>query len=384
MFYISLWIAKLARWLIKTFSLNKRSGFTWSGHIALKINKHLLSSPNIKYSKGLILISGTNGKTTTATLISHMLKSHGLKVVHNRTGANLINGIVSSILVDMNIFGIPKSDVAVFEIDEFALPVILKDITPSVLVLLNLSRDQLDRYGEVDIILERWKEAVSKMSVDTTMVLDMEQEVLKDLARIFGGRVFYFDSEYTFLEKSKLHGHFNAKNINSALLVSNILGLEATVSERSLETFEAVYGRGEVIEHFNKNFHIFLAKNPASFNANLNLIVLEDLPRDTLLLIFNDKIPDGRDVSWIYDISREKLYSACLNKNIYITGTRALDMAIRLHYAGVEVPRNNVSTNIKALVNVVAEASDIKDILVLPNYSAMLELREILTGKKIL
>src|SRR3989344_5118537 len=155
MFFIYSLLAKLIRAFV--LLLNRGSGFSLPGYVLLKLNPSILSSSRIKFKKGLILISGTNGKTTTAKLITHVLNSNGLKVIHNDTGSNLLRGIVSAVFMNTSLLG-------GFEADEFALPALLNYFKPSVLVLLNLSRDQLDRYGEVDIIFDIWREAVSKLS----------------------------------------------------------------------------------------------------------------------------------------------------------------------------------------------------------------------------
>jgi len=357
-----------------------------------------LQNPKVRFKKGVVFISGTNGKTTTSKILVHFLETAGFKVTHNQTGANLLNGIASTILLDMDWFGNLGSDYGVFEVDEFSLPIVLTHLEPSVVVLLNLSRDQLDRYGEVDTIFDRWKrslspspnlddinvvaEAFQKNFSGTVLVLDEDLPVFKGLIENYAGTVLYFDSAITpnasFFEK------FNAKNINAALVVGEKLGLQKEVMFTALTDFKAAFGRGELIDYEGKSIRILLAKNPASFNFNVDFVSYDDLAADTLLFILNDNIPDGRDVSWIYDIDPTQLYQACQGKQIFVAGTRYLDMAIRLDYAGVPVPEENLFSDLGIALNSITANQNSKDVLILPNYSAMLEVRKLLVGRSIL
>jgi lipid II isoglutaminyl synthase (glutamine-hydrolysing) len=375
MLYITILITRLTSFFISVLNLGE--GYTWPGHIALKLYPRLLKSKAIDYPKGIVLISGTNGKTTTSKILTHLLECADLKVVHNKTGANLTNGIVSTILLDMNLFGKVQSDVGVFEVDEFSLPGVLAALNPKILILLNLSRDQLDRYGEVDIILDRWKDAIKEVS-KTTLILDSDQARLREI--VFDGQIKTFDSDPELLEKTSLHGPFNAKNVNACAVAARIFGLSEEQIYHGLETFEAAYGRGEVLEYGNKSFRVLLSKNPASFNLNLEVVASGSLSGMALLFIFNDNIPDGRDVSWIYDINAKKLREACKNKEVFVTGKRYLDMAIRLKYAGIKIKEKNINGNMKTVLNKINSS----EVIVLPNYSAMLEFRKLITGKGIL
>ncbi len=244
------------------------------------------------------------------------------------------------------------------------------------LLLLNLSRDQLDRYGEVDIIFDRWQDAFSHLPQKTVVLADSDQELFKQL----GGNVIYFNSDSALLKKTRLHGTFNAKNVNAAFKVAKLLNLDLAKVEQSLTTFEVAYGRGELIKYGEQRFQVFLAKNPASFNHNLDIITAGNVVPEALLFVLNDNIPDGRDVSWIYDIDAKKLYEACKDKTIFVSGTRAQDMAIRLKYAGVSVDTANIFTNLKNALTRIPQL----EVVVLPNYSAMLEIRKLLLGRSIL
>ena len=386
-FQIVLLLTKIINRLISTFRLG--SGHTWPGHVALKLYPNILSDYRIKFKKGVVVVSGTNGKTTTSKIITHVLTAEGLKVVSNSTGANLLNGVVSAVLLQIPLFGAYSLDIAVFEVDEFALPIVLQHVSPTVLVLLNLSRDQLDRYGETDTIADRWTEAARGLLASSTLVYLDSQAELKMVASVFPGRALGFGEEGNLADLSKigLYGRFNTQNLNAALTVCSIFGINKDRVLKSLGDFNAAYGRGEVLLYNNRNFHIFLAKNPASFNNNLEMFVSSrNLSRaNNVLVVLNDNIPDGRDVSWIYDINVGLIKKAFQNtSNLFVSGTRCLDMAVRLKYAGISVLEKDIFINLNDAISRIYSENISGDILVLPNYSAMLDIRKILTGKKIL
>lgn len=382
-FYLITLLSKLVFLFIQRLGLG--SGYTWPGHVALKFCPNVLSDSHIKFKKGVIIISGTNGKTTTSKILTHILTATELKVVTNFTGANLLNGVVSAVLLSTPVFSETSSDIAVFEVDEFALPVVLKHLSPTILVLLNLSRDQLDRYGETDIISDRWAKAVSSLSSSAKLVYCNADPVLKGIASVFSGETKGFGDENTaVLSRTGLYGKFNIQNLNAALAVCSFLGIDKETALESLDNFNAAYGRGETLKYKNKSFQVFLAKNPASFDSNLEMLITEKPHIKYALIVLNDSIPDGRDVSWIYDIRTDLIKKAFQNVSLFVSGTRCLDMAVRLKYAGVWVSKANVYESLYGAIKHVSAESTLEEILVLPNYSAMLETRKILTGKKIL
>lgn len=383
-FYLALLLGKLTKLLIKY--VKRGSGGTWPGNIAIEIDKSFLSNKRINFPKGIIVISGTNGKTTTAKLLTHFLESNGLRVTHNSTGGNILNGIASAILSDLTIFGKLKTEVAVLEVDELHLIELLKHLTPTTLLLLNLSRDQLDRFGEIDIIIDKWGDALSSISNPHNIIIDETVPEFRELVPHLKGSIHYFDNDPSMLSKVKLYGKFNAKNLNAALLTMVTSYPELKVDDEILDSFSAAYGRGEMLTYNQKFFHIFLAKNPASYNFNLETIIEngDKITPDALLFILNDEVRDGKDVSWIYDINPELLHAVCLNKTIYVSGSRAEEIAIRLQYAGVNVLSKNMHASLNLILSKIVENKDSNSVLVLPNYSAMLYFRKIVTGKGIL
>lgn len=382
--YLSLIIitTKIANFFIKILHLG--AGYTWPGYFALRLYPKLLTKLNLQYREGIILISGTNGKTTTSKLITHLLERDGYKVLHNRSGANLVNGIVTSLLLDMTLGGIPTSDVAVLEVDEFTLPIVLSFIKPTCIVLLNLSRDQLDRYHETDLIFERWKEALSTVTQPTRIVLYQDQKDFQEIKQLTSATVLEFTGTQDNIPYTQLVGNFNALNVNAAIMVGSFFGISTDTARTYLKDFRVAYGRGETIYFKGKQVTVFLAKNPASLNTNLDAVIAGDIQASVVLFILNDNIPDGRDVSWIYDIDADRLVKACTGKIILIAGTRCWDMAVRLQYAGLNICKDHVMPNLKSALGFFTNHADSQQLLVFPNYSAMLDLRKLLLGKRIL
>ncbi|XTZ10756.1 MAG: Mur ligase family protein, partial [cyanobacterium endosymbiont of Rhopalodia yunnanensis] len=128
--------------------------------------------------QGVILVIGTNGKTTTSLLLRTILENQGLKVAHNDTGANLINGLITALLKNTNLIGQLKVDYAILEVDENIVSLLLKECQPLIILGLNLFRDQLDRYGEVDTISQRWLADFAFLPSNTTVILNADDPTL--------------------------------------------------------------------------------------------------------------------------------------------------------------------------------------------------------------
>ena len=381
MFYLSLLIAKLVNLLIVKLRLG--AGYTWPGYIAYSLYPNILNEFKKRYSIKYIFVTGTNGKTTTSKLITHILTKESYRVISNKSGANLINGIVSALLLETGFLKKKSLDFCVLEVDELTLPDLLSKIEPKALVLLNLSRDQLDRYGEVDTVLEKWIGAL-RQKRNFSLVMDSTQNEFHKIPDYFLGPVFYFDGDVSILEKTNLIGDYNAKNLNAAITVCGLFGIGKERCVNALSDFSVAYGRGEEIDYAGKKFRIFLAKNPSSFNNNLHLLSEESLEYDSLLFVLNDEVRDGRDISWIYDIDPQLLNNVCKGKNIFVTGTRQLEMCTRLVYAGVSSQLIKNDFSLKEIIDTSASMEAVSKTVILPNYSAMLEVRKILTGKEIL
>ena len=296
-------------------------------------------------------------------------------------------------------------------------------------MILNLFRDQLDRYGEVNAITKKWSFALRGLNENTTLLLNADDPQVAFLGDKSKAKVKYFglnnknydsksqhasDSTYCPKCQTKLNynsiyfshlgdwncakcgyshpkitftsfsfypllGKYNQYNTNAAVLLSKDLGLSNEKIKNALKDFKPAFGRQEALNINDKKVQIFLSKNPTGLNESLKTIV--DLRAKNLLLVLNDRIPDGRDVSWIWDVDFENFTSQF--KNIMVSGDRVFDMGLRLKYAGFK--NFQTEENLTKAVSVALENTAKNEILyILPTYSAMLETRKILTGKKIL
>ncbi|MGH7203323.1 MAG: MurT ligase domain-containing protein, partial [Candidatus Levyibacteriota bacterium] len=359
-------------------ALNRGNGSTWPGHVALKANPHFVHDILSQSKTKTIIVAGTNGKTTTSSLIATALRKNGKSVLQNESGANLLNGIASTILLNTRHSGTLSQDFAIFEVDENALPHVLDQVTPDYLVLLNLFRDQLDRYGEINSIANKWHNKLTTLSEKTKLILNADDPQIAYLGIIaskarqshyFGlnetqkqqmqhaadstscpkcGSQLIF-TEMTFSHLGNWHckkcglkrplvnqgtftnyplsGAYNKYNTNAAVLVLKQIGLSDKQVTNALKDFTPAFGRQEIITYQNRNVQIFLSKNPTSFNQSFATI--KELGAKTLLLVLNDRIPDGRDVSWIWDTDLTGIEKF---EQIIIAGDRVYDMALRIKY----------------------------------------------------
>jgi UDP-N-acetylmuramyl tripeptide synthase len=168
-------------------------GTTMPGRIAAAVDPQILARLGRQLPHGSVLITGTNGKTTTARLLSAMLERAGHRVVANRAGANLPSGMVSALVRASTLSAHVAGDVGIFEVDEATLPLVSGPLRPRVLVLGNLFRDQLDRYGEIDLVADRWRAAVSRLD-GGTLLYNADDPLVADVGRTHpAGRPFGVD-----------------------------------------------------------------------------------------------------------------------------------------------------------------------------------------------
>ncbi|MBI1982165.1 MAG: DUF1727 domain-containing protein, partial [Candidatus Levybacteria bacterium] len=183
-----------------------------------------------------------------------------------------------------------------------------------------------------------------------------------------------------------LSGTYNKYNSLAAVLLAQLNNINNRTIEQSLRQFKPAFGRQEIIKKGSKNIQIFLSKNPASFNESLRTVYEQGAK--TVLLVLNDRIPDGRDVSWIWDVDFENFIDKF--KNIILSGDRAYDMGLRIKYSSssefqISNFKFQIEENLKKAIQLALEKTPKSETLyILPTYSAMLEVRKILTGRKIL
>lgn len=406
-----------------------RSGGTWPGEIALKLKPNLIKQLRPLF-KEIVVITGTNGKTSTSQFIVKLLRSTGKKVIYNHSGANLANGVVSSLLVQLPLWSKPNSMVAVFEMDEYAFAEVAQDLNPTYVVLLNLFRDQLDRYGEVTNILARWQKTLQKLPHSLIIYLSADpglqslflklnndyeayqvpKLLLKPQTKIVGDYVYCPQCQKKLEYQAYYLGHigkwrcvncdfspkqksfeFSSKqlaklnqipdyqqiNLSAAYLLTKRLKITEELFWQQVASWQPSFGRGEVISQGQTQQTIYLGKNPASWTAVLNQLQKQELKQSILLMGLNNRIPDGHDVSWIYDAS---FMLQVKPKQLVVFGDRAYDLALRLKLEGLKTDK--IITDLNSLKNYLRKNQDKKQIF-LANYSAMLELRALFTGKSL-
>lgn len=435
-FLLSLITAKLLSTALKVTKLS--GGTSIIGKIVLKLCPNFLSYTN-KYINTKINVTGTNGKTTTSGLISHLLKKSGKRIINNAMGANMIQGVVNALAVQLN--PLLKYDCSVIESDEAFLEVIYDKFDADYLLVTNLFRDQLDRYGELETTKKLIQNGINKKN-NLTLILNADDPLVSSFEggskHIFYGveNVEYKDGlmpssakteeafncpncgkplnyenkfyaqqghyycdcgykrpetkykAYVTLYKDHsaininyeyyelpLVGLFNAYNAIGAIALCRELGLEPKEIQKNLKTFKVAFGRSEVKYLNGKRTLIQLIKNPIGANEVLKTVDLDS----NLLIIINDNYADGRDVSWLWDAEFEGIKD--IKKEIVVSGIRANDMALRLKYAGVDTNRIKIVPNIKQAIKYLGKTAE-DDITILPTYTALLKLDKMKELKK--
>lgn len=384
--------------------------------------------------RGVVVVSGTNGKTTTTKMIVQLLQSQGLKVLTNRTGSNFIRGVLTSLLTEVDWRGRVDADIAVLELDEAHAVRFIQHVRPQATLLLNVMRDQLDRFGEVDYtasLLHQVAQATTGVVVinqdDPRLVSPDFLDTLSARTASFGigpalRSVFLSDDELHTARTSqptaarpgeavpgpmspshptvlleKLHGQevtlqvrgvrrrvsmtirgvHNQLNACAALaLTLEILGPKADVSSvlDELSRVEPAFGRGEVVELDGREVELSLVKNPAGFRMGLLTAAQAEAETgpETLMVAINDEYADGRDMSWLWDVE----FAGLREEGVaVVTGVRAWDMALRLRYD--EVPVGAVEPDLAKALEVLRAASrrDGRRMRIFTSYTAMLALR---------
>ena len=436
-FLFSLFLSKAIKLGLDITKLS--SGTSIIGKIVLKLCPDFLSHTN-KYIKTKINVTGTNGKTTTSGLISHLLKESGNSVINNELGANMIQGVVNAISLQLN--PLKKYDYSVIESDEAFLEVIYDKFDADYLLVTNLFRDQLDRYGELATTKKFIQNGID-MIPNLTLLLNADDPLVAsfngDGKHIFYGvegvnyedglkpseshteeafncpncgkplsydKKFYAQQGHYYCDcgyrrpepkykanvtlykthsilningeefEVPLVGLFNAYNALGAISLCKELGIEINEIQKNLKTFKVAFGRSEVKYLNGKRTLIQLIKNPIGANEVLKTVDLDS----NLLIIINDNYADGRDVSWLWDAEFEGVGSN-YNKEIVVSGTRANDMALRLKYAGVDMNKIKVIGDIEKAVDYVGKLAD-NNITILPTYTALLKLDKMKNLKK--
>jgi lipid II isoglutaminyl synthase (glutamine-hydrolysing) len=191
---------------LTTFGLRRtgRGGGTAApGLVAEFVDPGILRKVGERLRRGVVVVAGTNGKTTTSRMIADVLEADGLRVIHNRSGSNLVRGVAAAFAGQSSWRGQPEGDVAVVETDEAAFSAIVERVRPSVVLLNNLFRDQLDRYGELDAIARQWSSALEQLPATTTVVVNADDPVLAEITHGIAARriTFGLDERFYMLDR---------------------------------------------------------------------------------------------------------------------------------------------------------------------------------------
>jgi UDP-N-acetylmuramyl tripeptide synthase len=184
-------------------------GTSLPGTVARVIDPAIIRRLARQLARGSIVVTGTNGKTTTSGLIAAILRQAGLRVWRNREGSNLIGGVASALVIRAELSGhLRRGDntVAIFEVDEAAFPAVVRELQPRAIVITNLFRDQLDRYGEVETVAERWRAVLAELPPETTLALNADDPSIAALSEYFHGTVLYYGvnaAEYAITAQGK-------------------------------------------------------------------------------------------------------------------------------------------------------------------------------------
>ena len=424
----------LTKLITKVMNLLGYGATTLPGRIALFFKRDILA----KLSQGVkvIVITGTNGKTTSARIVEEGLKEAGKSYFINRSGANLITGITTSFILNSTNSGKCTKEYAVIECDENAFRTVSKYLKAKVVLVTNVFRDQLDRYGEVSHTLSAIQESVNNLP-EATLVINGDCSLTNTLKRentvTYGVSVpldqtsavrdgtrcihckhqleyDYFtyahlgkyrcpgcgycretpdynvtdivettpDSSTVMLNgttpvKINLGGVYNIYNGIGALAALVSLGIDRETALHALERFSGAFGRMEKFRIHDVDVRMILIKNPAGCNQVLNYLTQLREPF-TFVACLNDRAQDGVDVSWIWDVDFERLTAMGEQiASIDVSGRRAEDMAMRFKYAGFPTERLRVNKDYRSLIeNAVALG---KPVYVMPTYTAMLALR---------
>jgi lipid II isoglutaminyl synthase (glutamine-hydrolysing) len=437
------------------------------GKVLLSLDRDAIGALGSRLARGSALISATNGKTTTAAMAAEIFEHAGIALVHNAEGANMAGGVATALLAAARGRGAMDGELGLFEVDELWLDAVARQLQPRTILLGNLFRDQLDRFGELETIAERWAADLQTqqlvLNADDPLIADLGRERARTL--YFGveddtlalpgmahaadakhcrrcGAPYVFESIYlghlghyhcascgqrrpqpsvrasevvlegvraASFKLSTPHGEahvhlalpglYNVYNALAAAALATAHEIPLASILAGLQQAKAAFGRAETItlspaRGSNGNataaasadaaapreLQILLVKNPAGANEVLRTLALEPGEHD-VLGVLNDRIADGRDVSWIWDADFELLAGRI--RSFTCSGSRAAELAVRLKYAGIEPQRIRVQPELaRALDEAAADRPDAHaPLYALPTYTAMLALRALLVSR---
>jgi lipid II isoglutaminyl synthase (glutamine-hydrolysing) len=426
-------------------------GTTLPGRVLLRLEPEAIARLGASLDRGTTIVSATNGKTTTASMIAAILAADGRQPVHNRAGSNMTWGVATALLEQ-------RGQEGLFEVDEAWVPRVVEQLDPSLIVLGNLFRDQLDRYGEMEALADDWAQTAAERAGRTDLVLNADDPLIADLGRDAAGEprdgVLYFGIEdaaqalpelqhafdakhcrrcghpYAYerafvghlghyscpscgarrprpevaateielrgmsgsrlkirtptgeiLLELPLPGLYNVYNALAAVAAGLRLGVAPERIVAALANTRAAFGRVEGFEIGAAAVWLLLVKNPAGANEVLRTVrdSVDSEGKAKFWIGLNDRIADGRDVSWIWDADFELLAGAV--EKVVCGGTRAAEMALRLKYAGWSQDSIEVVPGVERSFDAAVAAAGDRTLFALPTYTALLELRKLLADR---
>ncbi|MBA3718057.1 MAG: DUF1727 domain-containing protein [Actinobacteria bacterium] len=420
-------------------------GTTIPGKLLWKLDPDAIDRLAGRLAGGSVLVSATNGKTTTAAMVAEIL-GRETRLAHNRAGANLVSGVASALLEAHD------AELGLFEVDEAALPEVARRIRPRAVCLVNLFRDQLDRYGELELVAERWRAAVQALDPDSWVIVNGDDPQVGDLASerersvVFGlddprrarpGLQHAADSKYcircgTPYEFAAAYvGHLGdyrcpacgharppldvvARNVELSGLESasfdlvtpqgtrrirlrlpglynvyNALAAAALTQTMGIELDRIRAGLERFSPAFGRFERIALGDRSVLMLLIKNPAGANEVIRTVvdagvppvLLAALNDGIADGRDVSWIWDVDFEPLFEHGLER-LVASGDRAAELALRFRYGGFPAEGIEVVPSLADALDRGLELTPVGgELALLPTYTAMLALRQIVSER---
>jgi len=412
------------------------------GKVALKLNPKLLSTINTRCKKKVI-ITGTNGKTTTNNLINHILNSEYEDVLSNLRGANMPQGVASAFLNDNK----KEYDWGVFEVDEGSFPDVVRYIKPDYVVITNFFRDQLDRFGEIENTAKIVYEALKPL--DTTLIMNADDPMVSKFKDLDKRSIYYGveKSKFSTMDQRVVESRFcpvcassleyeyynygqlgkyicsscGFKNPEYDYKITSVKYSEDAyhfkVDSSKNKTCDVVFGYDGIYNAYNccaaiafsieagldmekvaqriENFEYKLGRmENIEFKDKMVKIVLvknpiglsevlksisNDKRKKSILFILNDNLADGTDVSWIWDADVEVIHKIENLKSIHCSGIRAQDIALRIKYAEYNEEIVEIDFNVEDSIETVLD-EDVEIVYILPTYTAVFQTRDIVIG----
>jgi UDP-N-acetylmuramyl tripeptide synthase len=407
---------------VRALARLRGGGSAFPGLVAERIAPGILSQALADVPRGIVVVSGTNGKTTTTKMLVALLRAHGRDVFTNPTGSNFTRGVLSEMLPHLPVSGRLAVDTVVVELDEAHAMRFIAEVPPTHSLLLNVARDQLDRFAEID----HTADLLARLGAASTegVVANADDPFVARAAGEVGVPVRWFGLDESIADRLPeltehdsrfedalaahepgpgdarlrprderdfdivfedlvvgpvtLHQRGLAAMINATAAATTarmLLGdaFDAATAATALAEVRPPFGRGEVVEVEGQPLELVLVKNPAGFGVALN--TYGSTPVATMIAI-NDNDADGRDVSWLYDVSFASLRERGVS---FTSGIRAYDIALRLHYDDVATDR--VVPDLDAALDAFVAAHPDEPKRVFCTYTAMMALRRTLAAR---